>query len=88
MARKPARSPGPSIETAASRLRDRAHASYDDLLLVGRSGLPRHAVLVEPYLESPSDPMMARLALQTLCSSFDLAPRYRDAIERFLRKVA
>jgi hypothetical protein len=74
-------------EDVARALRDGAIERYDGLLVIGRTRLVTYAPLVETYLDCPEDPMLARLALQILCRYFGLGLRYRDAIERFLRKV-
>lgn len=41
---------------------------YDALFVIGKAGITRHEDLVESYLDSPDDPMLARLAIQILCN--------------------
>jgi hypothetical protein len=60
---------------------------YDGLLALGRAGAKQHRDLVERYLASNEDPMLARLALQVLCRYWGLAFEYRDTLRQFIEKV-
>ena len=74
-------------EEVVRALHDGTIERYDGLLIIGRTRVATYAPLVETHLECPEDPMVARLALQILCRYFGLGSRYRDVVERFLRKV-
>ena len=58
---------------------------YTAVHILGRSARPRHEALVAGYLDGGSGPMVARVALQALCSWFDVAFRYRADLIRFVR---
>lgn len=60
---------------------------YDGLLVIGRAGMTEQRPLVERYLESRSDPMLARLAVQVLCRYWGLYSEYRSVLARFVGKV-
>lgn len=60
---------------------------YDLLLILGRSEAKQYRDIVEQYLYSPHDPMLARLALQILCRYWGLASEYKDKLEKFIKKV-
>lgn len=60
---------------------------YDLLLILGRAEATKHKEIVEKYLISPDDPMLARLALQILCRYWGLSREYRSVIEQFIHKV-
>jgi hypothetical protein len=44
-----------------------AEDRYDLLFVIGKANALGHRRLVESFLETPDDPMLARLALQILC---------------------
>lgn len=60
---------------------------YTMLQIVGEAGDKQYRALVERFLESPDDPMLARLALEILAHYWGEADRYLDHIRRFLRGV-
>lgn len=61
---------------------------YRLLYILGRGGDPSLLPVVEPFLDSPDEPMLARLALEILCHMWDLYDRYRDEIIRFIIGVS
>jgi hypothetical protein len=62
--------------------------TYTLLHILGKSQATRYRRLVERYLESDTDPMLAKLAMQILCSYWDEASHYLDQITRFVQGVA
>lgn len=57
------------------------------LYIISLAGDPaRDEQLVASFLDSPEDPMLARLALETL-TDWDLGQRYREQVLRFIRGV-
>ncbi len=60
---------------------------YTLLYILGLSGDASYRHLMEKYLESPDDPMLARMALHVLCNYWDLADQYTDQVLRFLQGV-
>lgn len=58
---------------------------YTLIHILGRSGAVLYEDLVARYLNAESDPMLARIALQALCSHWDLASKYRSEVFRFAR---
>ncbi len=78
-----------AADTLSRRLATASTGSekYDVLHELGHQGNAQWAAAVEPYLESPSDPMLARLALEVLCVHWRLANEYRDHIVRFLQGI-
>jgi hypothetical protein len=61
--------------------------TYQLLYVIARSDVRAHEELVARFLDYREDPMVARLALQTLCTFWGLAGRYREQIERFIKGV-
>jgi hypothetical protein len=61
--------------------------TYRLLYVIGRSVALSHEKLVASFLEYRKEPFVARLALQILCSFWDLTDRYVDQVERFLKGV-
>lgn len=61
--------------------------TYDLLYVIGRSGVTSHEPLVASFLDYQDDPMVARVALQTLTSFWNLTSRYTAELERFLDGV-
>jgi len=61
--------------------------AYDLLLILGRAGATQHKNIVEKYLNTPDDSMLARLALQILCRYWGLAKEYEIFLEQFVRGV-
>ncbi|MGH7424883.1 MAG: HEAT repeat domain-containing protein, partial [Candidatus Methylomirabilales bacterium] len=57
------------------------------LHILGHAGGPEMVPVVEPFLDSPEDPFLARMALQVLCNSWGLAEKYHDRISEFIRGV-
>jgi len=57
---------------------------YTLLHIIGRAGDLRHESLISQYLDSPDDPMLARLALQILCTFWNLTERYMPQVHKFL----
>lgn len=64
-----------------------AEDRYDLLFVIGESNAVEHRDLVEGFLESSDDPMLARLALQILCDWGPVEP-YRSTLLRFINGVA
>lgn len=60
---------------------------YSVIHALGKGAPPTARVLLEHELEDPTDPMVARIALQTLCSFWGLSDLYRDEVLRFLTGV-
>ncbi|MGH7966568.1 MAG: hypothetical protein ACRERD_32860, partial [Candidatus Binatia bacterium] len=63
------------------------HDPYTLLHIIGRSGFVEYEKLVARYLQSESDPMLTRLALQILCSFWNKTPTYLDRVKEFVRGV-
>jgi hypothetical protein len=60
---------------------------YGLLYALGRSGASKYRNLVERFLVYPADPMIARIALKTLCTYWDLVPCYLETIKNFIKGV-
>lgn len=57
------------------------------LLTLGRALATRHRELVESFLVSPEDPMLARAALEVLCDDWDMASQYLTYVAAFIEGV-
>ncbi len=57
---------------------------YTLIHIIGQTRDRSLARFVEPFLDCKSDPMVARIALQTLCSFFDLTQHYLSYVHKFL----
>jgi hypothetical protein len=81
--------PASDLERVVAELADPARTAnrYTLLHIVGKGGGPRFRTLVEAYLDSPEDPMLARLALQILCRFWGLTADYLVDLRRFLKGV-
>nr|WP_157555003.1 hypothetical protein [Herbidospora sakaeratensis] len=75
------------LEAVARRLEARPPQSYKLLYVLARSGYRPGEDLIASFLESPEDPMLARLALQTLCDQWGLAHKYMERLKDFLQGV-
>lgn len=60
---------------------------YTLIHIVGRSEATEYRELVESFLESPQDPMLARISLQTLCFFWDMIEEYLPDVVRFVQGV-
>ena len=76
------------LAEVARRLTSNEGDKYDWLLILGRSGATQYRPLVEKFLESPVDPMLARLAVQVLCRYWGLGESYEDTLVRFAHRVS
>lgn len=61
--------------------------TYQLLYVIARSGATQYEPLVASFLEHRDDPMIARLALQTLTRFWNLTDRYAADLKRFLSGV-
>jgi hypothetical protein len=61
---------------------------YDALFVIGKACDTRHEDLVASFLESPDDPMLARLAIQILCSWWGIGSRYAARVREFVVGIA
>lgn len=77
----------PEIHAIAKSIQAGTVDTYEALLVLGRSGAVEYRPLVEGFLSSPGDPMLARLALQILCRYWGLASEYAKELEAFIGKV-
>jgi hypothetical protein len=78
------------IEFVASELAKRRNTSANTYILLhilGRAEAVKYENLVAQFLDSPSDPMLARIALIDLCDYWDLTPKYIDALRAFAKGV-
>lgn len=74
------------IDSAAALLAS-GHKSldlYGLLYVIARTNARRHEGLVARCLENRDEPMVARLALQTLCTFWGVTSQYLDDLRRFL----
>jgi len=71
-------------------LAEQAHTPqlHTILLHLSRTGDARHAPVVARYVNYSDDPMVAALALGTLCSEFGLMEKYKEALQQALRGYA
>jgi hypothetical protein len=60
---------------------------YTLIHILGRSGAVEYESLIVSYLNAETDPMLARIALQVLCSHWNRAGKYRDRVTEFVRGV-
>jgi hypothetical protein len=75
------------LREVADVLHGRAGDKYHAMLVLGRASATEYRGLVEKYLDSRDDPMLARLALQVLGGYWGLTGDYLKQVERFVRKV-
>lgn len=61
--------------------------TYTLLHIVGRSSFTKYENLVVSFLDAKDDPMLARLALQILCSFWNKTDIYLDYVKIFLAGV-
>jgi hypothetical protein len=73
------------LEHVVQELRNNPSDPYRALLIVGRAGAVQYRDIVESYLDSSHDPMLARLALLIICDYWNLTSQYKDVLERFVR---
>jgi len=90
-AKDPARAVAPrELAAVAEALRapgpDAARA-YELLYVLGRAYAFEHEALIASFLESPQDPVLARLALQILCTFWDRTASYLHQVRRFVERL-
>jgi hypothetical protein len=61
---------------------------YTLLYTLGKGGNASYTAVVEPFLNSPGDPSLARIALWDLCLEWGLTDRYLPQLSDFVRGVA
>ncbi len=61
---------------------------YFLIYTLGKAKATQYRALVERFLESPEDPMLARIALQTLTDFWGMADAYQDQLLRFIQGVS
>lgn len=73
------------IENVADELRNGSSRAdpYTLLNILGHASALRHEVLIAKYLDSPDDPMLARIALMTLCTWFGRFQSYKEIVNKF-----
>jgi hypothetical protein len=78
------------ISLVAERLSESAgsHDAYTLIHILGCARATQYEKLVQRFLNSPSDPTVARIALQTLCNYWGKAGNYRAEVLAFLRGIA
>ena len=78
------------VDGAAARLTSEplGEDTYGLLYVIARTRAVRHRKIVESFLDCAEDPMLARLAVQTLCTFWGEADRYREVLDRFIAGVA
>src|SRR4051812_19227296 len=75
------------LEAVVECLQTNTCPRYEALLVIGRSGAVQYRDLVESYLDTREDPMLARLALMILCRYWHLSSEYQEQLEAFARGV-
>ncbi|KJK49699.1 hypothetical protein UK23_13225 [Lentzea aerocolonigenes] len=77
------------VDAVAARLTSEPldEDTYSLLYVIARTRATRHRRIVESFLDCSEDPMLARLAVQTLCTFWGEADRYRDVLDRFIAGV-
>lgn len=77
--------PAAEVDRVAARLKSEpiGESTYGLLYVISRTRATRHRTVVESFLDCSEDPMLARLAVQTLCAFWDEADRYLDVLRRF-----
>lgn len=73
---------------AALRSKTTVDDPYVAIQILGLSAGPELAWVVEPYLNSADDPMLARIALRVLCDDWGLGARYLHELMRFVDGVS
>lgn len=64
-----------------------ADSLYTLLHILGKAGAIQHRVLLEQFLNYPKDPMISKIALQSLCDYWGLYRYYLEQIKAFIRGV-
>jgi hypothetical protein len=78
------------IDQVARELQSERPAAdrYTLLHILGRAGAVTQRSLVERFLHSVDDPMLAQMALHILCNYWDMPGQYLDDLIRFVRGVS
>src|SRR6185437_426082 len=61
---------------------------YTALHILGHAGDASYEAIVSAFLDSQDNPMLARLALQILCSYWGLCDQYVEEVRQFVDGVA
>lgn len=77
------------VDAVAARLKASPvdDETYSLLYVISRTRATRHRDVVESFLDHSADPMLARLAVQTLCTFWGEAARYLGVLNRYIAGV-
>jgi len=82
--------PAQDLARVVAELRKDKPVIYPGTLLriLGKGGDKSYKDLVEPFLETPNDPMIARAALWTLCVEWNLTSHFIPRLRNFVQGVS
>lgn len=60
---------------------------YTLIHILGRAEAIKYKKLIEPFLYYPSNPNIAKITLQSLCTYWDLTAEYLDDVKMFIQGV-
>lgn len=75
------------IDYVAEQLQENHDELYTLIYILGRAEAVRCKKLIEPFLNHPDDPMVSKIALQSLCTYWDLTEEYLDELKMFINGV-
>lgn len=76
------------ISSIVDELKSKRGDTYSQLLALGRANAKQYKELVAGFLNSPEDPMLARLALQILCRYWGFSEEYSGNVLEFVNGVS
>ena len=72
---------------AASLSAQSSRNAYTYLHALGHARAVEQEAFVRPFLQRSDDPMLSRMALQVLCTYWNLSDKYREEVARFVEGV-
>lgn len=68
--------------------KDQDRSLYSLIHIMGRAKATEYQKLIEPFLIYPDNPNISKITLQSLCTYWNLTPKYLDELKMFIQGAA
>ncbi len=75
------------LKHVAQQLNENSESKYTLIHILGRAKAIHYRNLIEPFLNYPDDPLVSKIALQCLCTYWDLTNEYIEELKMFINGV-
>ncbi|MBA2367848.1 MAG: hypothetical protein H0V82_02350 [Candidatus Protochlamydia sp.] len=73
------------INYVAQKLNEKSESNYTLIHILGKAKAIQYRNLIEPFLNYPDDPLVSKIALQCLCTYWDLTNEFSEELKIFIR---